>query len=401
MTSNVGVLTFHWTPHIGALLQTIALYYTIYSRFNVSIINFLPRLSILVRPTINLRKIFEKYQGNDIGFIMRTALGEIANYLFQFSTEQRKELSHQKLLKEVSLTRPLRTLSELKEEVGHFDVVVVGSDQVWNPTFLQYSDYAYLLPFKVESVRKISYAASFGVDNLDAIPIKLLTLYLRSLRDFAAISVREQSHVSWISKLINREVKHALDPTLLFNASFWKLLASPHDFSDLKDDDLVFVYNLNFEMIRFVEPLLAKLNRYGFKIIAYAKPRLFPFQQGFNNVMYYIRLKKRLEVEFLGCINPFEFLHLMTKSRYIITNSYHGTVFSILFEKSFITIPPKRTSVRILDLLNLLGLKDRAVYDVNVALKRFEEEIDYKGVREKLEFHRRCSYNFLISAIKG
>ncbi|MCC6056445.1 MAG: hypothetical protein LM583_07200, partial [Desulfurococcaceae archaeon] len=161
MTLNVGILTFHWTPHIGASLQTIALYHTLYSRFNVSIINFLPRLSILVRPTVNLGKIVEKYRGNSIRFAMRTSLGEIANYLFQFGAEQRKELNHRKILEILKLTRPLRSLNELKEEVKHFDVIVVGSDQVWNPIFLRYSDYAYLLPFKVDGLKKVSYAASF------------------------------------------------------------------------------------------------------------------------------------------------------------------------------------------------------------------------------------------------
>jgi len=401
MTLNVGILTFHWTPHIGALLQMIALYHVLYLQFDVSIINLLPRLSILVRPTVNLGKIVEKYRGNSIRFAMRISLGEIASYLFQFSTEQRKELNHRKILKMLKLTRPLRSLNELKEEVKHFDVIVVGSDQVWNPVFLRYSDYAYLLPFKVDGLKKVSYAASFGIDNLDTIPVKLLTIYSRSLRDFTAISVREQSHVSWVSKLINREVEHALDPTLLFDASFWKSLASAHTFSDLKDGDTVFVYNLNFEMIKSIESLLVKLDKYGFRIIAYAKPRPFPFQRGLSDIMHYIKLRKKLEIAFLEYINPFEFLNLIAKSRYIITNSYHGTIFSILFEKNFITILPRGKSIRILDLLNLLGLRDRAVYDVNEALKRLKEEVDYKGVREKLEFHRRRSYNFLISAIKG
>ncbi|MCC6055898.1 MAG: polysaccharide pyruvyl transferase family protein, partial [Desulfurococcaceae archaeon] len=115
----------------------------------------------------------------------------------------------------------------------------------------------------------------------------------------------------------------------------------------------------------------------------------------------YIKLKKKLKIKFLEYIDPFEFLRLIAMSRYTITNSYHGTIFSILFEKNFITILPRGKSIRILDLLNLLGLRDRAVYDVNEALKRLEEEVEYKGVREKLEFHRRRSYNFLISAIKG
>jgi hypothetical protein len=401
MTLNVGILTFHWTPHIGASLQTIALYHTLYSRFNVSIINFLPRLSILVRPTVNLGKIVEKYRGNSIRFAMRTSLGEIANYLFQFSAEQRKELNHKKILEMLKLTRPLRSLNELKEEVKHFDVIVVGSDQVWNPVFLRYSDYAYLLPFKVDGLKKVSYAASFGIDNLDTIPVKLLTIYSRCLRDFIAISVREQSHVSWVSKLISREVEHALDSTFLFDASFWKSLASIHTFSDLKDGDIVFVYNLNFETIKSIEPLLVKLDKYGFQIVAYARPQPFPFQQGFSDITYYIKLKKKLKIKFLEYIDPFEFLRLIAMSRYTITNSYHGTIFSILFEKNFITILPRGTSVRILDLLNLLGLRDRAVYDANEALKRLEEEVEYKGVREKLEFHRRRSYNFLISAIKG
>jgi len=397
---RVGILTFHWTYHIGALLQTFALYNTLRFYFNSVVINFLPRLAVQVMPTINVLKAVKKYRGNGVGSTLKGFLGEAGNYMLWFTTERRRELYHRQFLKMLNLTSEISTLRELHENLRYFDVVVVGSDQVWRPDFLPYADYAYLLPFKLEKTKKVAYAASFGVDNLNAIPGKLLTIYSRSLRDFGRISIREQSHISWVSKLVGIKVEHALDPTFLMDASFWKSLALRPDLDRLKDSDFIFIYNLGFEMIKSMEPLLTSLSRRGFQLVAYRTPHLFPLTLGVSDIRYYAKLKRKTGIVFLGFIDPFEFLYLIAESKYVITDSYHGTIFSILFEKNFISISPRKTSIRILDLLGLMGLEERVAHRINEVWKKLDEEIEYRNVRRRIEFHRRRSYDFLISAVK-
>jgi polysaccharide pyruvyl transferase WcaK-like protein len=133
-------------------------------------------------------------------------------------------------------------------------------------------------------------------------------------------------------------------------------------------------------------------------------PRPFPLKQGIDNIKHIVKLRNKLGIVFIEYISPFEFLWFIRNARYVITNSYHGTIFSILFEKNFIAIPPQGKSKRILDLLDLIGLKKRVLHNycnINKLLQILMEEIDYDIVIDKLKIHRDRSLDFLSSALLG
>jgi hypothetical protein len=411
MSKKVGLLTFHWAPHVGAYLQTYALYNILRNfNFDVTVINFLPKLYTLVKPTTNLRDLLLKYHyivsgENSLSSTIRGIAGETLTQLFYLDFERRKKAIYETCTALMKLSKRILSLCELRDIVNTFDVVIVGSDQVWNPLYLRYSDYAYLIPVRSKNTRKIAYAASFGIDYLDSIPPHLLNMYKVWLRDFEAISLREQSDVAFLSKLMGREITHTLDPTLLLNNEWWSIHGAPPDARSLDNiADYVFVYNLTYDMIKLIEPLLNKLREKGLAILAYYVPRLFPLKQGMKDIPHLVKIRNNLGVIFVEYISPFEFLWLVKNAKYIITNSYHGTIFSILFEKNFVTIPPQKKSKRIFDLLNLLGLEKRAIrafLDIDKLLRILMEKVDYDPVMEKLEFHRFRSLNFLSSALIG
>jgi hypothetical protein len=411
MPGKAGLLTFHWAPHVGAYLQAYALY-NILKSFNlyIEIINFLPKLYTIAKPTANLRDLLLKYhyivsEDRSLLNTMRGIVGETLLRLLYLGSERRKKVIYETYTTLMKLGRRILSLDELRDFVNAYDIIVVGSDQVWNPQYLRYSDYAYLIPFHLKNIRKIAYAASFGIDYLDSIPSHLLNTYKAWLRDFDAISVREQSDVVFLSKLAGKEITHTLDPTLLFNNDWWGMHALPPSGRLLDDNaDYVFVYNLTYDMMKLLEPFLDKLRKKELTILAYYMPRPFPLKQGIEDIKHLVKVRNKLGVMFVEYVGPFEFLWLIKNAKYVITNSYHGTIFSILFEKNFIIIPPQGKSKRILDLLNLLGLEKRAISvycDVGKLLQIIMEEIDYDLVIKRLEFYRSRSLNFLSSALLG
>jgi polysaccharide pyruvyl transferase WcaK-like protein len=410
MSEKVGLLTFHWAPHIGAYLQTYALYNILRSlHFDVTVINFLPKMYTIVKPVNNLSDLLLKFhyivsQNKSLFNTTRGIIGEILSQSVYLSVQRRKKAVYETYLNLVKLSEQVLSLNELREVVNDLDVVIVGSDQVWNPQYLQYSDYAYLIPFRLKNTRKIAYAASFGIDNPNSIPLHLLYMYKASLRDFEAISVREQSDISWLSKLIDKKIIHTLDPTLLFCSDWWRVHTQSPSGRLLDNADYIFVYNLTYDIVKLLEPLFYKLRKEDVTIFAYYMPRPFPLKQGIDNIKHVVKLHNKLGIVFIEYISPFEFLWFIRNARYVITNSYHGTIFSILFEKNFIAIPPQGKSKRILDLLDLIGLKKRVLHNycnINKLLQILMEEIDYDIVIDKLKIHRNRSLDFLSSVLLG
>jgi hypothetical protein len=411
MPRKAGLLTFHWAPHVGAYLQAYALYNVLRSfNFDVTVINFLPKLCTIVKPTTNLRDLLLKYHyivsgERSLPSTIRGVAGEILTQLFYLGFERRKKAVYETCTALMKLSKRVLSLNELRDVINTLDVVIAGSDQVWNPLYLRYSDYAYLIPFRLKNTRKIAYAASFGIDDLDSIPSNLLNIYKVWLRDFDAISVREQSDVVFLSKLVGKEITHTLDPTLLLNNDWWSIHGVPPDARSLDNiADYVFVYNLTYDMIKPIEPFLNKLREKGLTILAYYMPRPFPLKQCIEDIKHLVKIRNKLGITFVEYISPFEFLWLIKNAKYVITNSYHGTIFSILFEKNFIVIPPRGKSKRILDLLDLLGLRERAISaycDVNRLQKIMMEVVDYDLVMKRLEFYRSRSLDFLSSALLG
>jgi len=329
------------------------------------------------------------------------SVGEFFNRIFLFSIEKRRKIAYENHLHRLNLSRPIYDLFELRKIVEEFDVVVVGSDQVWNPEFLVYSDYAYLLPFRLKKWRKVAYAASIGASDLSSVPAKILNMYSKCLRDFDFVSLRERTHAKFLSKLIGKEVHHTLDPTLLMDSEWWYqqiLNTGGITDLDLEPGKYVFVYNLSYDTLVKLESLIHELISEGIDIVAYAMPRL-SVRGNISNFLFFTKALLK-DIKFVEYIDSFEFLWLVKNAKYIITNSYHGTIFSIIFEKPFVTIPFRGRSVRMFDLLDLLGLKHRIVYTPDEVLRKLKEDsIDFKKVKTILEFHRRRSLKLLMSAL--
>lgn len=250
-----------------------------------------------------------------------------------------------------------------------FNYFIVGSDQVWNPHYDFVAGKCDFLAFARDD-QKISYAASFGVSE---IPSERKLEFATYLKNFKAISVRENRGAKIVEELADRKAMVVLDPTLLLNENDWRKVEKKSSFCPKRK--YVFVYALGNKSNRFKEKIEQLKDRYE---------------------IFDVRTLQMNGRELP--IGPSEFLYLIRNAEEILTDSFHATVFSIIFHKKFITFnrPGLNMNSRIESLAEVVGAKNRLTEygDLNC-----ETEIDYVKVDKALQEERRSSIEFLKDAL--
>lgn len=272
---------------------------------------------------------------------------------------------------------------ELQEGSKNYDIVVVGSDQVWLPSGLK-TKYFNLL-FVDENVRKVSYASSFGVNEIPAFQKKITARYLDR---FYRISVREQEGKEIVNALSRNKAKVVVDPTLLLDRNEWK-----EEMKDSKVDisaPYIFCYFLgnNFNARKAVNELKTKT---GLKIIT------------IRHMDEYIESDEQFGDEAPYCVDPVDFIKYISHASYVCTDSFHCSAFCIQFQRKFMTFyrfgigyKGGRNS-RIDSLFNLLNISREHIYQGDIM--KIENAIDWKAVDKKLLELRHESYSYLKEAL--
>lgn len=393
MSKKVGILTFHWANHFGATLQAWALNKTLIGMgYEAKIINFLPWLTLVQSRVLKPSKLAKKHltSGNSlVKGAYRIAIEPIS-YIYNLKNSMHKNslFNHfRKCFMRVS-SKAVNNINELKQECLKYDICLVGSDQVWNPDFLSYSDFAYLLPFRLEGVKKVAFSASIAIED---IPLSLVKLYKAALPDFSFISLREKTHCRFLSLLLGREVYNTLDPTLLVSRESFEAVMNKN--MPLPYDKYILVYNLELSLL----PLAKKLaDAIKLPVIIHRKSRVHPITRKSSFPEYF------KTAPFFSLEGPRELLTLLRNAELVITDSFHGTILSILFEKPFITaITNAKRKSRILDLLKLFELKKRLFTPRKTLREIIHESIDYTHVRKLLNDARRSSLELLTTALKN
>ena len=284
-----------------------------------------------------------------------------------------------------NLTKPFKTYAELNKECENYDSVIVGSDQLWLPVNVV-ADY-YTLNWVPETVNKISFATSFGVSQ---VPEKYKEDYKKFLSRIENLSVREDSGVKLVKELTGREAKLVCDPTLLFNKDEWMCIQNEER---LIDDKYILCYFLgnSIEYRKFAERLKKKT---GYKIVS------------LNHADEYVKYSDKFADEAPFDIGPSEFLNLIRNAEFVCTDSFHGTVFSLINNKEFFVFRRYKnkskvsTNSRLDSLLNIVGLKERMLDGDEDVAQCMEMNIDYDIVDKKLEEFREESKEFLRGALK-
>lgn len=272
---------------------------------------------------------------------------------------------------------------ELKSGAENYSSVLVGSDQLWLPIGL--GSNFYNLMFVPDNINKISYATSFGVSQIPWYQVRKTRKYLSRIN---YLSTRELKGREIIKKIANIDAKVVVDPTLLFDGNEWKDLIPEEK---IINEKYIFCYFLgkNKKHREEVKKLAQKKN---LKIVIL--PHLDDFVEYDENFGDYK----------LYDVDPTKFVNLIRNAEYICTDSFHGTVFSILNHKKFITFnrfdesSKNSRNSRIDSLCNQLNIEDRR-YKQDIL--KIEKEIDYQSIDKKIEKLREDSYIFLKNALKN
>lgn len=258
--------------------------------------------------------------------------------------------------------------SGLIDEYG-FEALIVGSDQVWRPVYNYYPEDMFLRFATDIDIPKIAYAASFGVDNWEFTTDE--TIICRQLaHKFQSISVREKSGIDLCREFLQTEAVEVVDPTLLLSRCDYELLCKTIPVYN-KKILAAYVLDLNKEKECFIKQLAIK--------------------NGLEVVLFRADLNCSLSIE--------EWIAMFRDSTFIVTDSFHGTVFSIIFNKPFLSIPNMTRGIsRFVSLLDNFGLAHRMIstYDFD----NVPDSIDWNPVNEKLVTLRNMACLFLTSNLK-
>lgn len=267
------------------------------------------------------------------------------------------------------------SLDELKKHVPEADIYCAGSDQIWGRIGNQDYDSAYFLSFVPKGKKCISYASSIGKEKISDETRKCIREFLPK---FSTILVREKSAVDIIKEEKINNVDLVLDPTLLLNKTEWDLLCD--DATNNKKYVLVYQLHDNKKFQKYAKD--------------FAKKTKLPLIRICPSAQNLIRGGKPI---FLP--TPQKFITYFKNAEYIITDSFHGTVFSIIFNKKFIDVLPKETSTRITNILEILNIEERVLSSYD-DFSLVDKNINYDEVNKLLEVNRMKSLEKLKNAIE-
>lgn len=361
---KIGILTFHRTTNYGAALQAYALQQILKKMgHNIKIIDY------------NNKNVYSYYDyrifyGNQS---LKTRIGKVIRYPYNkkicglFGAFRKKRLD---------LSQECRTLEELSKVEEKLDAVICGSDQVWNPRAIFEDFDAYLLG--TAKCKKIAYAASAGNISLWE---KYLNNYWTLLHRFDAISVREKNMRTPTEHLSQKNVELVLDPSLLLEPIDWIKLENTDVLKTLPEKEYIFVYFLgnNSFLIRMVKEL--------------------KYKTGLTVVSLGHKIKGIKTIR--PIVGPREFIALIHNASYVLTSSFHGTAFSIIFNRPFLVFGNGEYNSRMITLLSALNLQNRMIStDGFSAFEEIKKTIDWEQTEKFYYKEKKKSIDFLKKALE-
>lgn len=358
---KVGIMTFHRAINYGAVLQSLALKETIKSLGNeCEIINY---------KCDELEKVASPF------YVKSLHPKDIAVFLLQIKMRLLKNKRFDEFAKKyLDKSKPLLTPKNISKIASEYDAFVTGSDQVWNYEITGL-DENYFLNFAEKSKLRISYAASFGVSS---IPSQYREQYTQLLGQMDCISVREEQGAAIVESLIEKKSKVCVDPVFLFKKKQWRQYIT----MEKPKEEYIVVYCINkSECYEVAQELSEKT---GLKVVGLQVP-----------------MSNRSKCMRIQTESPEDFLGWLYYAKYVITDSFHGTAFSVIFNKQFLVCTggsTKERSSRQENLLNMLGLSSRMSFtDKTLSIM---DTIDYTKVNDILESAAAESKAFLQNSLR-
>ena len=350
-------VTFHHTCNYGATLQTYALHRVIKSLGHENLVLEYPesgkkKTSFLKNPYQFIRSYYQRL-----------------NYLYRKDKiEARKKMFKDFHSTNIMKTRVYKDMEDLRNNMPDVNCLITGSDQVWNMNSLPKFKPAHFLDFGPKNIIRFSYAASIEKLNYSDQQKKYVASAIAS---YKGVSLRETSARDYINSFTNANAIQVVDPVFLLNKDEWGSVAIEGRIKE----PYILCYQVSSN------PLMQKMADYlkketGCKIVSVCHGSMKWIKSDYS----------------LFDVSPEEFLGLYRSASYVLTTSFHGTALALVHERPFISLTRPDSKNRILDLLQLLGIKESCV---SLTSEFHVPSIDYASVRKVLEAERVRSLDYL------
>lgn len=278
----------------------------------------------------------------------------------------------------IPVSKKLYYSNTAHEAIREYDFFIVGSDQTWSPACNVNPNTPNFLSFVDEKYKKRSYAPSVGTIHITNFYLSRL---VSELSTFEYLSCREYLNSVTLSRALNKHVQHVLDPTLLLTAKEWEQL---EEFVTMPDQYILCYILGSKQCISDYAEMLGKTKG-------------IPVFYMVTRPDYFNKDNKLVD------INPRQFLWLLHHSAYVVTDSFHGSIFSINFNRNFYSFAKRVTTDasgldndRIMDFLSQVGLQNRFINDGEF---RVESDIDYTSINDYLSKLKDVSIKYLTTII--
>lgn len=359
---KVGIITFHGANNYGAVLQAYALQTYLHTQGHTAeIIDFRPD------GVVKANKPLFVQDKNIVKRLIKQVL-ILPNYIKLSRRNSKFEEFRNRYFK---LSSRFKTAAEIRNTTLDYDVCITGSDQVFNP--LIHNSDVYYLDFCPKAT-KAAYAPSFGIKDFSIVGKKTRSLINR----FAHLSCRESDGAEFLCNVTGKSVPTVTDPVFLLSPQEWARITTKP-----RNGEYIFVYDLNGGK-KLIEIANKIKQETGLPIICITARK-------FANTKYAV---DELHID----AGPQDFVSYINHASYVVTDSFHGLAFSVLFRKKVISyVALKHAASRIQSLLGQLGLTDRIFYNVN----DFDfKNVEFKEYDDKLEKLITTSKQYLNNIFK-
>lgn len=374
--NKIGILTQHLHNNYGGLLQAYALQHFLSKQgYDVFTIDF---TSKHIGATVNKKTKFGDAKTILINCIRKYLLRRNVKSIFPFSPSEEEKASigretRRFLAENIRTTQKLTSIEQFSYlESYNFDAYIVGSDQVWRPRYSPGLP-VFFLDFlgEDEVTKRIAYAASFGTENCDEYSESELIKYTQLAQKFDGIAVREDSAVKLCKKHFSVSAEHVLDPTMLLEKEDYIKLVNKDGIPLSAGNLMAYVLDQSPEKISMINRVATIKNLKPFTV--------FPSKES-------------------GIYPPVtKWLRGFMDAEYIVTDSFHGVAFSIIFNKPFIAIGNKhRGLARFKSILKQFGLESRLILNADELTEdRVKLDIDFVKVNKIKEKEQNIGFQFL------
>lgn len=361
---KIGIMTFHNVTNYGAVLQCYAFQKKLqHMGYDAEVIDY---------QNLYFKKFYSPF------YIEKRNIRKICYMLYAWPQKMIKNHKFRAFVKKyIKTSDNSYDRTNIHCADTQYDICFTGSDQVWN-LGLTDGDKSYLLDF-VKNGKRVSYAASFGFEKM---PETLADTYVKELKAYDCISVREESGQKIVSQLMGRESTVQIDPVFLLNKKQWSELIK--EVSNGREQNYICVYRINKSDCYKVAQNLRKET--GLPVIVINGDKTCP--GNFRRKQY---------------CSPIDFLQLISNAKYVVTDSFHGTSFSILLNKQFIVCLDQRKdnrNTRLTNVLKMFNLDNRIQSEDVVTTEDFCQ-IDYDVVNDLIEKKRAEAEQYLNAVISG